>query len=115
MQFTLQCLTDELQALQMAYSSLEGSLRRLQEDNQELVSRWMALKARDADRVNEENAQFLREKQEKVRSDLQRAATEDVGPFSTRYFFPLHWYCLLLIRFVESLIFRHLIYKLQFD
>jgi autophagy-related protein 16 len=68
----------------MAYSSLEGSLRRLQEDNQELVSRWMALKARDADRVNEENAQFQREKQEKLRMDLQRAALEDVGPLTPR-------------------------------
>lgn len=76
----------------MAYSSLEGSLRRLQEDNQELVSRWMALKARDADRVNEENAQFQRDKQEKLRMDLQKAASEDVGPLNLRYFLS----CLIL-------------------
>jgi len=93
---------DELQALQMAYTSLEGSLRRLQEDNQELVSRWMALKARDADRVNEENALFQKEKLDKVRNDLQRAASEDVGPLCPRY-------SILLCNSVADLVSQHVL------
>jgi len=72
----LQVLLDEQQALQMAYSSLELKMRELQNENVELVTRWMALKAKDADRMNAENDEFLRLKQERERLELIRAAAE---------------------------------------
>ena len=34
----MQMVKDELQALQLAYSSLDDKYRKLQEDNQDLVS-----------------------------------------------------------------------------
>jgi len=69
-------LLDEQQALQMAFSSLELRMRELQNENVELVTRWMALKAKDADRMNAENEEFLKLKQERERLELLRAATE---------------------------------------
>ena len=73
-----QCLADEQQALQMAYVSMESVVRRLQEDNQELVARWMQLKAKDADRMNQENEKFVKAKEEKVKEELRKAADEPV-------------------------------------
>ena len=69
-------LLDEQQALQMAFSSMEGKMRELQNENVELVTRWMALKAKDADRMNAENEEFVRLKQEKERLELMKAAAE---------------------------------------
>ena len=45
-----QTMNDEYQALQTTCSSLEEKLRQLQKDNQELITRWMDVKSRDADR-----------------------------------------------------------------
>ena len=45
-----QTMNDEYQALQMTCCSLEDKLRQLQKDNQELITRWMDVKSRDADR-----------------------------------------------------------------
>lgn len=50
-----QTLKDEYDALQIAFSSLEEKLRKTTEDNQELVSRWMAEKAQEANKLNAEN------------------------------------------------------------
>ncbi|CAG5125400.1 unnamed protein product, partial [Candidula unifasciata] len=55
-----QTLKDEHQALQMAFTAQEEKYRKAQEDNSELVQRWMELKAREADRWNAENADFIR-------------------------------------------------------
>jgi len=60
----------------MAFSSMEMKMRELQNENVELVTRWMALKAKDADRMNAENEEFVRLKQERERLELLRAATE---------------------------------------
>ena len=46
--------------LQMAFSALEEKYRKCQEDNQDLVQRWMDQKAKDADRMNAENADFIK-------------------------------------------------------
>ena len=54
-------------------------MRQLQNENVELVTRWMALKAKDADRMNAENEEFVRMKHEKERMELMRAATEGVA------------------------------------
>jgi len=78
----LQVLLDEQQALQMAFSSMEAKMRELQNENVELVTRWMALKAKDADRMNAENEEFVRMKQEQERFELLRAATDGVADVS---------------------------------
>lgn len=50
-----QTLKDEYDALQITFSALEEKLRKTTEDNQELVSRWMAEKAQEANKLNAEN------------------------------------------------------------
>ncbi|KAE8604612.1 hypothetical protein XENTR_v10014753 [Xenopus tropicalis] len=50
-----QTLKDEYDALQITFTALEDKLRKTTEDNQELVSRWMAEKAQEANRLNAEN------------------------------------------------------------
>lgn len=42
--FTEKMLTDEQQALQLAFTSLEEKFRKVQDDNNDLVTRWMAIK-----------------------------------------------------------------------
>uniref|UniRef100_A0A8C9VC15 ATG16 autophagy related 16-like 1 (S. cerevisiae) n=1 Tax=Scleropages formosus TaxID=113540 RepID=A0A8C9VC15_SCLFO len=56
-----QTLKDEYDALQITFSALEEKLRRTTEDNQELVSRWMAEKAQEANRLNAENEKDCRQ------------------------------------------------------
>ena len=56
----VQMLKDEHQALQLAFTALEDKYQKAQDDNRELIERWMAQKARDADIMNEENAIFMR-------------------------------------------------------
>lgn len=50
-----QTLKDEYDALQITFTALEEKLRKTTEDNQELVTRWMAEKAQEANRLNAEN------------------------------------------------------------
>uniref|UniRef100_A0A9J8DLY0 APG16-like 1 n=1 Tax=Cyprinus carpio carpio TaxID=630221 RepID=A0A9J8DLY0_CYPCA len=50
-----QTLRDEYDALQITFSALEEKLRKTTEDNQELVTRWMAEKAQEANKLNAEN------------------------------------------------------------
>ncbi|XP_028405622.1 autophagy-related protein 16-1-like [Dendronephthya gigantea] len=76
---TNQMLKDELQALQMAYNSLEIKFAKTQEENRELVERWMVKKAKDADAMNLENEQMTRARQAKLRHDLMEAAKEPVA------------------------------------
>jgi len=71
-------------------------MRQLQNDNAELVARWMALKAKDADRMNAENEEFVRVKQEKERRELLKAATDGVaevtlGPKPRYLFNCVYW------------------------
>ncbi|KAK2139939.1 hypothetical protein LSH36_1549g00018 [Paralvinella palmiformis] len=75
---TNQLLTDEQQALQLAYIGLEEKFRKMQEDNNELVSRWMEWKAKIADQLNEENEKFRHAKQQKVLKDLEDAVKDTV-------------------------------------
>ncbi|XP_018321782.1 autophagy-related protein 16-like [Agrilus planipennis] len=56
-----QIIRDEHQALQIAFASLEDKLRKAQEENRQLVERLINYKAKDADRMNEENDNFLNE------------------------------------------------------
>uniref|UniRef100_L7M2M5 Putative wd40 domain protein n=1 Tax=Rhipicephalus pulchellus TaxID=72859 RepID=L7M2M5_RHIPC len=73
-----QLLKDEHEALQLAYNSLERNFNTLERDHQDLIKRWMALKSRDADKLNAENERMLRLKQAQVKRDLEDAAREPV-------------------------------------
>ncbi|XP_046415575.1 autophagy-related protein 16-1 isoform X1 [Neodiprion fabricii] len=56
-----QMLKDEHQALQLAFAALEEKLRKVQEENRQLVERLIRYKAKDAEKMNEENDNFLNE------------------------------------------------------
>ncbi|XP_029850999.1 autophagy-related protein 16-1 isoform X2 [Ixodes scapularis] len=73
-----QLLHDEHEALQLAYSSLERNFSSLDREHQDLIKRWMALKSRDADRLNAENERVVRLKQAQVKRDLEEAAREPI-------------------------------------
>ncbi|CAG5075795.1 Similar to Atg16l1: Autophagy-related protein 16-1 (Mus musculus) [Cotesia congregata] len=55
-----QMLRDEYQALQLAFASLEEKLRKAQEENRQLVERLIKCKTKDAEKMNEENDNFLK-------------------------------------------------------
>uniref|UniRef100_A0A8C1PS25 ATG16 autophagy related 16-like 1 (S. cerevisiae) n=2 Tax=Cyprinus carpio TaxID=7962 RepID=A0A8C1PS25_CYPCA len=71
-----QTLRDEYDALQITFSALEEKLRKTTEDNQELVTRWMAEKAQEANKLNAENEKDSRRRQAKLQKDLADAAKE---------------------------------------
>uniref|UniRef100_A0A4W4H9Y7 Autophagy-related protein 16 domain-containing protein n=1 Tax=Electrophorus electricus TaxID=8005 RepID=A0A4W4H9Y7_ELEEL len=71
-----QTLRDEYDALQITFSALEEKLRKTTEDNQELVTRWMAEKAQEANRLNAENEKDCRRRQAKLQKELADAAKE---------------------------------------
>ncbi|XP_077063259.1 autophagy-related protein 16-1 isoform X3 [Siphateles boraxobius] len=71
-----QTLRDEYDALQITFSALEEKLRKTTEDNQELVTRWMAEKAQEANRLNAENEKDTRRRQAKLQKELADAAKE---------------------------------------
>ncbi|XP_076751805.1 autophagy-related 16 isoform X2 [Xylocopa sonorina] len=76
-----QMLKDEHQALQLAFASLEEKLRKVQEENRQLVDRLVKYKTRDAEKVNEENDNFLKKRQAKMQKELEDAA-RDTRPVS---------------------------------
>ncbi|BFZ00253.1 hypothetical protein BsWGS_03292 [Bradybaena similaris] len=79
-----QTLKDEHQALQMAFTAQEEKYRKAQEDNSELVQRWMELKAKEADRWNAENADFIRAKQKMLAEHLEEAAKDQFSPDTSK-------------------------------
>lgn len=71
-----QVLRDEHQALQIAFAAIEEKLRKAQDENRSLVERLIKYKAKDADKMNEENEHFLKKKSDKLRKELEEAARE---------------------------------------
>ncbi|XP_036999830.1 autophagy-related protein 16-1 isoform X2 [Artibeus jamaicensis] len=71
-----QTLKDEYDALQITFTALEEKLRRTSEENQELVTRWMAEKAQEANRLNAENEKDSRRRQARLQKELAEAAKE---------------------------------------
>ncbi|XP_045496823.1 autophagy-related protein 16-1 isoform X2 [Colias croceus] len=71
-----QVLRDEHQALQIAFAAIEDKLRKAQDENRSLVERLIKYKAKDADKMNEENEHFIKKKSDKVRKELEEAARE---------------------------------------
>ena len=53
-------LKDEHQALGLAFSSMEEKYRKIQEENADLITRWMQVKSKAADQMNAENDMQLR-------------------------------------------------------
>uniref|UniRef100_UPI00358EC5A4 autophagy-related protein 16-1-like n=1 Tax=Myxine glutinosa TaxID=7769 RepID=UPI00358EC5A4 len=74
-----QTLKDEYEALQMACTALEEKLRRTEEENRELIARWMAEKSHEADLMNSENDKDTRKRQAKLKKELADAAQEPVN------------------------------------
>ncbi|XP_044736633.1 autophagy-related protein 16-1 isoform X2 [Chrysoperla carnea] len=95
-----QVLRDEHQALQLAFASLEEKLRNSQDENRQLLERLIRYKAKDADKMNEENENFVNEgatsptafliqtlgifgkRQQKMQKELEEAAkdTRNISP-----------------------------------
>lgn len=48
-------LKDEHQALGLAFTAMEEKYRKIQDENADLITRWMHVKAKDADKMNEDN------------------------------------------------------------
>lgn len=71
-----QTLKDEYDALQITFTALEEKLRKTSEENQELVTRWMAEKAQEANRLNAENEKDSRRRQARLQKELAEAAKE---------------------------------------
>ncbi|KAJ8946512.1 hypothetical protein NQ318_004647 [Aromia moschata] len=72
-------LRDEHQALQLAFSSLEEKLRKMQDENRQLVERLIKYKAKDADRMNEENDNFLKNRYKKMQKEIEEACRDTRG------------------------------------
>ncbi|KAK9878811.1 hypothetical protein WA026_003649 [Henosepilachna vigintioctopunctata] len=95
LQYLIDTLRDEHQALQLAFSSLEDKLRSAQDENRQLVERLIKYKSKDVDRLNEENDNFLndgskkfvlstfalfkRKKYYKVQKEIEDACREPRG------------------------------------
>lgn len=78
-----QVVKDEHQALQIAFNGLEKKFLLLEREHTDLVTRWMNLKAKDAERLNAENERMLRVQQEKMRQQLEEATKETYVDDST--------------------------------
>ncbi|XP_076621850.1 autophagy-related 16 [Colletes latitarsis] len=76
-----QMLKDEHQALQLAFTSLEEKLRKVQDENRQLVERFIKYKTRDAEKINEENDNFLKMRHARMQKELEDAA-RDTRPVS---------------------------------
>ncbi|XP_057655059.1 autophagy-related protein 16-1 [Diorhabda carinulata] len=91
--YLLGTLRDEHQSLQLLFSSLEDKLRKAQDENRQLVERLIKYKAKDADRMNEENDNFLKKRYAKIQKEIEEACkdarnspeelTEGCGPLCT--------------------------------
>ncbi|XP_034511311.1 autophagy-related protein 16-1 isoform X4 [Ailuropoda melanoleuca] len=75
-----QTLKDEYDALQITFTALEEKLRKTTEENQELVTRWMAEKAQEANRLNAENEKDSRDDDIEVIVDETSDHTEETSP-----------------------------------
>uniref|UniRef100_A0A4W3HZB3 ATG16 autophagy related 16-like 1 (S. cerevisiae) n=1 Tax=Callorhinchus milii TaxID=7868 RepID=A0A4W3HZB3_CALMI len=68
-----QTLKDEYDALQITFNALEEKLRKTSDENRELITRWMAEKAQEANRLNAENDKDTWRRQAKLKKELAEA------------------------------------------
>ncbi len=69
-------LKDEYETLQLLYSTTEETIRKVRDENTDLVMRWMKEKAEDALKMNQENETWQKKKQEEIQKKLVEAAKE---------------------------------------
>uniref|UniRef100_A0A4W3HZA8 ATG16 autophagy related 16-like 1 (S. cerevisiae) n=1 Tax=Callorhinchus milii TaxID=7868 RepID=A0A4W3HZA8_CALMI len=74
-----QTLKDEYDALQITFNALEEKLRKTSDENRELITRWMAEKAQEANRLNAENDKDTWRRQAKLKKELAEAAKEPLN------------------------------------
>ncbi|KAL1506114.1 hypothetical protein ABEB36_005538 [Hypothenemus hampei] len=79
LKFLNETVRDEHRTLQLANTVLEEKLRNVQDENVQLVERLVKLKAQDADRMNEENDNFLKKRYAKMQKDLEEACRDMKG------------------------------------
>lgn len=71
-----QTIRDEHTALQLAFAALEEKLRQVQNENRALIDRLMKYKSKDADKMNEENENFVKKRQAVMLKELEEAVKE---------------------------------------
>lgn len=71
-----QLLKDEYESLQMAYNSLNKNHLSLDQQHKDLVQRVMMSKAKDAERLNQENEKIQRLQEQLKRKELEYQARE---------------------------------------
>ncbi|GAU91967.1 hypothetical protein RvY_04122 [Ramazzottius varieornatus] len=74
-----QLMKDEQQALHMAYCSLEEKFRKMANENQELIDRWLKQKAAEVERMNAETENMSKLKQRSLQKDILEAAKDQVA------------------------------------
>ncbi|CAH1110989.1 unnamed protein product [Psylliodes chrysocephalus] len=79
LQYLNDTLRDEHQALQLLFTSLEDKLREAQKENRDLADRFVKYKAKDADRMNEENDNFLKKRYAKMQKEIEEACKDTKG------------------------------------
>ena len=86
-----QLLLDEYETSQIAYNALNTRFIALDKEHAELVQRWMQAKAKDAERLNQENEKLQRQREEQTKKELEQAVsamqvtTVEAGPLSGRF------------------------------
>jgi autophagy-related protein 16 len=75
-QQTNQALVDEHQALQLAYNSHEVKLKEVELENDRLRKQLMSYKAKDADRLNDQNEKFRSERERQLKEEIEQATRE---------------------------------------
>ena len=69
-------LKDEYETLQLLYSTTEETIRKVRDENTDLVMRWMKEKSQDALKMNQENETWQKRKQEEIQKKLVESARE---------------------------------------
>lgn len=72
-------LKDEYQTNLLAFSALEEKLRKIQDENRQLVDRLIKYKAKDADKMNEENDNFLKKRYARMQKEIEEACRDTRG------------------------------------
>jgi hypothetical protein len=74
---TNQLIKDEQQALHIAYCSMEEKFRKMANENEDLIQRWLRHKADEVERMNVETENQMRMRQRSLQRDILESATKD--------------------------------------
>ncbi|OQV25584.1 Autophagy-related protein 16-1 [Hypsibius exemplaris] len=76
---TNQLIKDEQQALHIAYCSMEEKFRKMANENEDLIQRWLRHKADEVERMNIETENQNRMRQRSLQRDIIEAAKDPVA------------------------------------